>query len=151
MSKIQPQKPSSCICINVRRTSRAITKIYDQALEASGLKLTQFSLLMQIDAHGPLNISALARLTTLDRTTLVRNLKLMEAEGFIENTPTDNPRERQIGITEHGRWTIGQTLPHWKSVQRLIKKHVDPESLNALNNALTVLERLAAGGAEMAT
>ena len=80
----------------------------------------------------------------------MRNLKLMEAEGFIENTPTDSPRERQVGITEHGRRTIGQTLPQWKSVQRLIKKHVDPESLNALNNALTVLELLAAGGAEMA-
>jgi len=147
-AKTPQPKPSPCVCMNVRRASRAITRIYDQALETSGLKVTQFSLLMQIDAHGPLNVSALARLMTLDRTTLVRNLKLLENAGFIENTPTDDPRERKIGITDHGRRTILESLPHWKNVQRLIRKHVDQDSLHALNRVLTVLETLADAGGE---
>jgi DNA-binding MarR family transcriptional regulator len=130
--------------MNIRRASRAITKIYDQALESSGLKVTQFSLLKNIDAYGPLNISALAKLLTLDRTTLVRNLKLLETADFIENTPSADPRERQVSITEHGRQAVNQALPHWKNVQQQIKTHVDPETLRALGHVVTVLEGLAA-------
>jgi len=149
-AKSSLQKPSACVCMNIRRASRAITKIYDQALESTGLKITQFSLLKNIDAQGPLNVSALARLVTLDRTTLVRNLKLLETAGFIENTPSDDPRERQIGITEHGRRSVGQALPHWKNVQQQIKKHVAPEYLHALDQAVTALEDLAADRDELA-
>src|SRR4051812_34403538 len=107
------QQPSACLCVNVRRASRAITRIYDQALEASGLKVTQFSLLKNIQAHGPLNITALGKLLMLDRTTLVRNLKPLETAGLIENSPSAAPRERRVGITRQGRQTVKAALSHW--------------------------------------
>ncbi len=139
------QAPSVCVCMNVRRASRAITKIYDQALEGSGLKVTQFSLLKNIDDKGPLNVSALAKLLMLDRTTLVRNLKPLESAQFIENTSSQDSRERQLTITEHGHETVLKALPHWKSVQRQIKKQIDPEVLSSLSLAVTALERFAIG------
>jgi DNA-binding MarR family transcriptional regulator len=129
--------------MNVRRASRAITKIYDQALESSGLKTTQFSILMNIDAHGPLNISALARILTLDRTTLVRNLKPLEKAGFVEDTPSQDPRERQVRLTEHGRQAINGALPHWKNAQRRMRQQVGPENLHTLGQITSILEGLA--------
>jgi DNA-binding MarR family transcriptional regulator len=141
-------KPSMCVCMNVRRASRAITKIYDQALEGSGLKVTQFSLLKNINDKGPLNVSALAKLLMLDRTTLVRNLKPLESAGFIENTRSQDPRERQLGITEHGHETVMKALQHWKIVQRQIQKQLDPEVLSALDQAVTTLEQLAVAQGE---
>jgi DNA-binding MarR family transcriptional regulator len=131
--------------VNVRRASRAITRIYDQALASSGLKVTQFSLLKNIEAHGPLNVSALAKLLTLDRTTLVRNLKPLESAGFIENSPSADPRERQIGITEHGRLTVKLALPHWREVQRQLSGHIGKEKLQLLGQLVTTLEGLASG------
>lgn len=136
------QKPSVCVCMNFRRASRAITKIYDQALESSGLKATQFSLMMNIDAHGPLNISALAKLLTLDRTTLVRNLKPLERADLIANSPSDDPRERQVSLSEKGRHSITHALPHWKNAQRQIKQKIGPENLHMLNSITTLLEGL---------
>jgi DNA-binding MarR family transcriptional regulator len=135
--------------MNARRASRAITKIYDQALEESGLKITQFSLLKNIDAKGPLNVSALAKLLTLDRTTLVRNLKLLESARFIENTPSQYSRERQLTITELGHETVMKALPHWEGVQRQIKKNLDPDVLSALDRAVTALEWLAISQGEV--
>ena len=139
------QQPSVCACVNVRRASRAITKIYDQALESSGLKLTQFSLLKNIEAYGPLNISALGKLLVLDRTTLVRNLKLLETAGFIENTPSPDPRERQVSITEHGRQTVKRAMPQWREVQRQLSCHIGAEQLQVLGRLVTSLEGLAHG------
>ena len=139
------QEPSPCYCVNVRRASRAVTKIYDQALESSGLKVTQYSLLKNIDAYGPLTTSGLARLLTLDRTTLVRNLKLLEAAGFIENRPSSDPRERQVCITEHGRQTVALALPLWKNAQRRMSQHIGAENLSVLGHLVGVLEGLAAG------
>jgi DNA-binding MarR family transcriptional regulator len=128
--------------MNFRRASRAITRIYDQALEPSGLKVTQFSLLMNIDAYGPLNITALAKLVTLDRTTLVRNLKPLESAEMIVNAPSDDPRERQVSLTKQGRLVITKALPQWKGAQRKIKETVGPENLHIVNQLTTLLEGL---------
>ncbi len=138
-------KPSVCVCLNVRRASRAITKLYDQALKPSGLKVTQFSALMNIDAHGPLTTSALAKILMLERTTLVRNLKLLENAGFIENSPSPDPRERQISITAHGRHAIGQAQTRWRTVQRQMKQQIGTEQLQMLGHLVTVLEGMADG------
>lgn len=139
------QKPSVCICMNFRRASRAITRIYDQALEPSGLKITQFSMLMNIDAHGPLNVTALARLLTLDRTTLVRNLKPLESAGLIVNAPSGDPRERQVSLTGQGKNVVGEALPRWKDAQRKIKQSVGPDNLHVLSRLTTLLEGLSIG------
>jgi len=138
-----PNKPSICVCLNVRRASRAVTKIYDQALKPSGLKVTQFSALMNIDAHGPLTTSALAKILMLERTTLVRNLKLLESAGFIEDSPSPGPRERQISTTAHGRHAIGQAQTHWRAVQRQMKQQIGTEQLQMLGHLVTVLEGMA--------
>lgn len=128
--------------MNFRRASRAVTKIYDRALESSGLKATQFSLMMNMDAHGPLNISALAKLLTLDRTTLVRNLKPLEQAGLIAKNPSGNSRERQVSLTEKGRHAIALAVPYWKNAQRQIKQNIGPENLHVLNSITTLLEGL---------
>jgi DNA-binding MarR family transcriptional regulator len=114
-------------------------------LKPSGLKVTQFSALMNIDAHGPLTTSSLAKILMLERTTLVRNLKLLESAGFIENSPSPDPRERQISITEHGRHAIGQAQPQWRAVQRQMKQQIGTERLQMLGHLVTALEGMADG------
>ncbi|NVN98596.1 MAG: MarR family transcriptional regulator [Geobacteraceae bacterium] len=139
------QKPGACFCVNVRRAARAITKIYDQALEPSGLKVTQYSMLKNIDAYGPLNTSALAKLLSLDRTTLVRNLKLLESAGLIENRTSPDPRERQFIITEHGRQTVAHAMPFWKHTQRRLSQQIGTDNLALIGHLASVLEGLATG------
>lgn len=134
--------PNICACVNVRRASRAITRVYDKALEPAGLKITQFSVLATIMRSGPLNISNLARLLKLDRTTLVRNMKSLESSGFVENTAASDPRERAVCITESGRIVVERARPYWSIAQKQIKDHIGAEAVKQLGYLVTSLERL---------
>ena len=140
--KVSCNTPSACSCVNLRRASRAITRIYDQALEPAELKITQYSVLANVARSGPLNISRLASILNLDRTTLVRNLKSLETSGFIENADVSDPRERAIRITESGRLIVERAKPYWKLAQQQIKDHLGTEGLQQLSFLVTSLEKL---------
>lgn len=126
--------PDFCVCMAMRDASRAITKVYDDALFSSGLKVTQFSILMNVKINGPLNVSALAKLQKLDRTTLVRTLKPLIADELIENIPSDDPRERQVRITDKGMEAIRNGLHRWKAVQKKIAENFSMEQLEMIGN-----------------
>lgn len=141
--KTPNQNPSICSCVNLRRASRAITRIYDKALEPVDLKITQYSVLANVARSGPLSSSNLARILRLDRTTLVRNLKSLEAAGFIEEHPeVTDPRERAIRITEAGRLMVEKARPLWVQAQQQIEEHLGSAALQQLTSLVTSLETL---------
>ncbi|GFO59755.1 MarR family transcriptional regulator [Geomonas silvestris] len=141
--KIPNQNPSICSCVNLRRASRAITRIYDKALEPVDLKITQYSVLANVARSGPLSSSNLARILRLDRTTLVRNLKSLEAAGFIEEHPeVTDPRERAIRITEAGRQMVEKARPLWVQAQQQVEDHLGSAALQQLTTLVTSLETL---------
>ena len=59
-----------CLCALVRKASRSLTSLYDQALAPSGLRVTQFSLLANINRQGTTMASKLSKLLLMDKTTL---------------------------------------------------------------------------------
>ena len=67
-----------CNCIALRQIALKLTKIYDEALIDTGIKVTQYSLLKNIEKIGSPNINNLAIATQLDRSTLARNLEKLE-------------------------------------------------------------------------
>ena len=140
--KLSSVRPSLCNCVNVRRASRAITRIYDKALVPADLKITQYSVLANVARSGPLNISKLARILKLDRTTLVRNLKSLEAAAFIEDAAISDPRERAICITESGRALVEKAQPYWALAQKQIEDFLGAEAIQQFNFLVTSLEKL---------
>src|SRR3954454_25406477 len=73
-----------CACGRLRRATRALTQLYDDALAPAGLRLTQFALLRALKRSGPIGISELAARELLDRTALSRNLDPLIARGLVE-------------------------------------------------------------------
>ena len=67
----------------LRRASRAVTQHYERSFRGTGLRATQFSLLTVLTQTGPQALSALAAGVGLERTTLTRNLRLMQAKGLV--------------------------------------------------------------------
>ena len=67
-----------CHCIALRKIALKLTKIYDEALIDTGIKITQYSLLKNIEKFGSPNINDLAISFQLDRSTLARNLEKLE-------------------------------------------------------------------------
>jgi DNA-binding MarR family transcriptional regulator len=134
--------PSVCTCVNLRRASRAITRIYDNALEPSNLKITQYSVLANILRSGPVSISNLSRILNLDRTTLVRNLKALETAGYVDNAASLDPRERLVAVSETGRRAAETAFPYWQGAQKRIRDHLGKEHLEQLGSLVTALEEM---------
>lgn len=112
-----------CTSFNLRKATRAVTQFYDEALRDSGLKSTQFSLLAAAAAAGSIPISRLADEMAMDRTTLTRNLKPLEAEGLLRVVAGADRRVRNVAVTPEGEARLEKALPLWRKAQtRMIDK-----------------------------
>jgi DNA-binding MarR family transcriptional regulator len=107
----------SCYCTNARRAARALTSLYDDAMAQHELKVTQFSLLRAVERHGEPSLSELATATGLDRSTLGRNLRLLEQLGLVALSPGVDQRDRRAALTQKGQARIRVAAHAWSAVQ----------------------------------
>ncbi|WP_188311813.1 MarR family winged helix-turn-helix transcriptional regulator [Salinarimonas soli] len=109
---------AQCLCLASRRASRAITRAFDRELRAHGLRATQFTLLATLSLKGGQTIGELAEFIVADRTTMTRNVALIEEKGLVEvRQHEDDARVRVVTITAWGRETLAAALASWGEVQ----------------------------------
>lgn len=106
-----------CVCFQLRRTSRAITQLFDAALQPSGIRSTQFAVLVAVAKKEPITISELGDLLVIDSTTLSRSLRKLEQMAFLKTVSGADRRERLVQLTAKGRRTLEKSLPYWRKVQ----------------------------------
>ena len=122
----------SCACYNLRRAARAITRLYDDFLRPSGLRSTQYSVLMAASLRGPVPLTKLAEITVTERTTLTRNLTILEKMGFILIEPGQDRRERQVSITEQGERVLLEAIPLWEAAQAHMEQGLGGDRMGSL-------------------
>jgi DNA-binding MarR family transcriptional regulator len=126
----------TCVCIGLRQASRAVTQAYDDAIAGSGVRATQFGLLVAL-AHAKLvPLSKLAEVLVMDRTTLTRNLAPLVREGLAEERPMADKRVRAFALTEQGRKVFERALPGWKKAQARIVRALAASELEQLSRTL---------------
>ncbi|HEX2180331.1 MAG TPA: MarR family winged helix-turn-helix transcriptional regulator [Actinomycetota bacterium] len=108
----------SCVCFNLRKATRLVTQLYDGVLRPSGLRTTQFTVLVAVSLSDSVPMSTLADLLGMDRTTLTRNLKSLRELGLVASAAGDDRRSRLISLTESGRTALESALPLWREAQR---------------------------------
>ena len=113
-----------CACFNLRKATRVVTQLYDEALKPAGLRSTQFTVLAATRALGPVSVNELAEWIVMDRTTLTRNLKPLERDGLIAVRPGDDLRVRQVSLTAKGRKTLERAYPMWEGVQARLREQL---------------------------
>lgn len=139
--------PLPCTCANLRRASRAVTQLYDQALRGSGLRITQFTLLQFLALlQKPVTQGALGTQLALDSTTLSRTLQPLVRARWIETTTRSDGRERWIELTPLGRRVLRRATPAWARVQHRLRAGLGGREWGALQGMLTRV----AGAAERA-
>lgn len=53
----------------------------------------------------------------MDRTTLTRNLKPLESQGYLRIYPGKDRRQREVTLQAAGRKILTKALPLWEGVQ----------------------------------
>ena len=122
----------NCACYNLRRAARAITRLYDDFLRPGGLRTTQYSVLTATKLRGPVTLTKLAELTVTERTTLTRNLTILEKKGFILIEPGSDRREHQVTITGQGQVVLMAAIPLWEKAQSHIEKGLGENRMGSL-------------------
>lgn len=111
------QALATSACVNLRKSSRAITRWFDEELEACGLRSTQFAILLTIAVVDRPTHSRVARELVMDNSTVSRNLKLLEGEGLIKSTPARSARYKIISLTPKGIERVREAIPFWARTQ----------------------------------
>jgi DNA-binding MarR family transcriptional regulator len=112
----------SCACSALRRASRAVTKHYERHFRGSGLRATQFTVLATLAQTGPLSISELSAQLGLERTTLSRNLRLIENRGWVSAVAHGDQRVRKMALTSKGRKKAETALEVWRRADTSAEK-----------------------------
>ena len=125
-----------CACANLRRATRAVTRMYNQALRSDGLEITQFTLLMALNLTGETTQGKLGKLLALDSTTLTRTLRLVKERGWVKAMPGEDRRERLLALTVAGREKLQRSLPHWKRAQERLRSALGEAAWSQLGGLL---------------
>jgi len=117
-TKIDLTDCPSCVSFNIRKAMRAVSQHYDKILAPSGLRGTQFTILTALTRLGDLTITELAEYLVMERTTLTRNLKPLEKEGYLKVLPgLQDSRTRRVSLTTAGKKAQKGAMPYWQKAQ----------------------------------
>jgi len=133
----------ACTCGELRKAARAITLLYDNAFKSSGLLSTQLGVLDAICNADSIKISDFAEKQGMDRTTLTRNLAVLERQGFIKISSGKDQRTRIVTTTQKGRNAVANAIPLWNDVQRTVKQQMGENSWRELMQNLSHFVRVA--------
>jgi DNA-binding MarR family transcriptional regulator len=129
----------------MRSAARRVTQIYSRHLAATGLRISQFSLLGFVIARGPVTITELSELLATDRTTLTRNLRPLVRSGVIERAAAGDRRRHELVATAAGRVLFKRALPLWAAAEQEVRTAMGAKLTTDLHGALErSMEKLAA-------
>lgn len=120
-----------CACAAVRHASRLITQVYEEELREH-LAMPQFALLSVLDSRPGCSQTVLARALDFDKTTLSRNLKLMESKGWIGHAASGDQRERGYRLTPAGLKLLKAAKPGWKRAQHRLRSAMTGDQWQAM-------------------
>jgi DNA-binding MarR family transcriptional regulator len=130
---------SLCYCASLRAAARKATSLYDDGLASVGLNIAQFSLLRRIERCGPLSLTALAQTCELDRSTVGRNVRVLERKGWVTPAAAQDLREAAVRLSPEGAEVLRRGAPLWRAAQERIESVLGAEGARGL---LELPERL---------
>ncbi len=122
-----------CLCAVTRKAGRILTRHYDNYLKPSGLKTTQFSMLVNIVRNPATTVSELAKLLAMDQTTVTRNLRVLVKSGYIHVEPeVADQRIKRIQIADMGMSKMNEAGPLWEKAQLNMERVLGRASIEGL-------------------
>ena len=127
----------SCVSLNLRRAARLVSRRYDEALRSLGITVGQFSLLGVLAAKGGAPVSAVAQVLGMDRTTLTRNLRPLQARKLVTSqADPDDRRSRKLALSPAGEALFEKATPLWEKAQKDVLKRLEKGEWQAVQISL---------------
>jgi DNA-binding MarR family transcriptional regulator len=122
----------NCVCFNLRWVTRAVTQFYDSEMRRHGIRPTQVSILLALNARETWTMAELSDCLGMDRTTLVRNLRPLQRDGLVEVGGGGRGRLVELAITAKGRKQMEKVTPAWRVAQSAVVKTLGEKRWSAV-------------------
>ncbi|MDQ0133604.1 DNA-binding MarR family transcriptional regulator [Neorhizobium galegae] len=124
----------------VRRASRHLGQLYEDAMGDTGLKGTQFSLLSQIARSNEPTLKNLAEAMVMDLSALGHTLKPLIRDGLVELEPdAQDRRAKRVRLTEAGAATQRDLTARWQIAQDRFDEAFGKEKSEELRRTLAFI------------
>ena len=136
----------TCIAVRLRLLNRVVTNFYDDALRPLGLKVSQLNILIVTARLGLARPAQVCEILQLDTSTLSRNVKPLQARGWLEVVSADDARAQPFRLTPQGKRLIEKAGPAWEEAQRRAGELLGDEGIALLDRAAKKLRQAKAEG-----
>ena len=136
----------TCIAVRLRLLNRVVTNLYDGALRPLGLKVSQLNILVVTAKLGLARPAQVCEILQLDASTLSRNVKPLQAHGWLEVVPEEDARAQPFRLTPQGKRLIEKAVPAWEEAQRRATELLGEEGIALLDRAARKLRESKAEG-----
>lgn len=110
------------------------------ALAPLGINIAQYSLLKLVEHRQPVNFTELGRIAELDRSTVGRNMRVLERVGPVDmGRGEEDQREAVANLADRGRQILDEAAPLWDECQRWIELRLGCERASALRDILDLV------------
>src|SRR3954463_7953809 len=93
---------TTCIAVRLRLLNRVVTNLYDDALRPLGLRVSQLNILVVAARLGLARPARVCEILQLDTSTLSRNVKPLQAHGWLEVVRDEAARAQPLRLTPKG-------------------------------------------------
>jgi DNA-binding MarR family transcriptional regulator len=124
-----------CIAVRLRLITRAVTKIYNQALRPHGLTVSQMNILVAASYLGQAKQQDICKALHLEKSTLSRDLARMRERGWVTEAPGDDGRSSLLRVTAHGGRLLQGAIPAWRQAQQQAAALLGEREITAIGRA----------------
>src|SRR5213082_1662449 len=125
----------TCIAVRLRLLNRVVSSFYDEALRPLGLKVSQLNILIVTAKLGLARPAQVCEILQLDTSTLSRNVKPLQAHGWLEVVPAEDARAQPFRLTAQGKRLIEKAIPAWEKAQQQAGELLGTEGIALLDKA----------------
>jgi DNA-binding MarR family transcriptional regulator len=132
---------ATCALFATRRLARSLSRLFDSELAITGLRGTQYNVLVAIARRRGTNLTQLGAMLGMDRTTLTHALRPLQKARLVRSTTGQDRRARGIALTALGRRRVQAGVARWRAAQSAVEAAAGSAGWTEINSQLRRLNR----------
>lgn len=105
-----------CQVTRARKQARALTRSYNLALSSTGLRSTEYAVLIAVGSLKNGRMHEIAEGLGMELSTLTRSVASLEKKGLLR-VEIEGHRTRRVLLTDAGRAKVVEGYPGWQRAQ----------------------------------
>ncbi|MFI5176807.1 MAG: MarR family winged helix-turn-helix transcriptional regulator [Terriglobia bacterium] len=130
-----------CIAVRLRLLTRAITRLYNQALRPQGVTVSQMNILVAASCLGEARPQDICHVLHLEKSTLSRDVERMRRQGWLNKKSGEDGRTSLLEVTPAGAKRLEKAIPAWRRAQEEAHLLLGEPGCAALGRAVTDLRK----------